>query len=181
MTALVECRGLVAGHGKVVVLRSLDLDVDAGEVLAVLGPNGAGKSTLLETLAGLLPRLGGEVEIAGARVPSGRPNAASRAGLVLVPDDRSLFTRLSVAENLEVGAKTGTAQLGTGRSHAWLIAFAGPPGGQAQVAVAVIVEGQEGASEQTGGRVAAPIAKAVMQAVLTAPPAAPSPDGTGGN
>lgn len=68
----------------------------------------------------------------------------------------------------EVGGKTGTAQLGTDppRSHAWIIGFAGVPGEPSSVAVAVIVEGQEGASEQTGGQVAAPIARAVMEAVL---------------
>lgn len=69
-----------------------------------------------------------------------------------------------------VGGKTGTAQLGTDppRSHAWIIGFAGPPGEPPTVAVAVIVEGQEGASEQTGGRVAAPIARAVMDTILAA-------------
>lgn len=68
----------------------------------------------------------------------------------------------------EVGGKTGTAQLGTNppQSHAWIIGFAGAPGQTPSVAVAVIVEGQPGASEQTGGRVAAPIAKAVLEAVL---------------
>lgn len=71
--------------------------------------------------------------------------------------------------NAEVGGKTGTAQAGTGRSHAWIIGFAGPPGGPATVAVAVLVEGIDGqANEQTGGRTAAPIAKAVMEAVLAA-------------
>lgn len=71
---------------------------------------------------------------------------------------------------VEVGGKTGTAQLGTDppRSHAWIIGFAGPPGGEPTVAVAVLVEGQEGASEQTGGRVAAPIARAVMETILAA-------------
>lgn len=80
----------------------------------------------------------------------------------------------------EVGGKTGTAQLGTDppRSHAWIIGFAGPPG-DAQVAVAVIVEGQLGASEQTGGRVAAPIARSVMEAVLRGLEIPPTP-GTGG-
>lgn len=69
---------------------------------------------------------------------------------------------------LAVGAKTGTAQLGTNppRSHAWVIGFAGPPDRPAEIAVAVLVEGQPGASEQTGGRVAAPIAKAVINAAL---------------
>jgi penicillin-binding protein A len=71
---------------------------------------------------------------------------------------------------MEVGGKTGTAQLGTDppRSHAWIIGFAGPPGQTPSVAVAVLVEGQPGASEQTGGQVAAPIARAVMETVLAA-------------
>jgi len=71
---------------------------------------------------------------------------------------------------VEVGGKTGTAQLGTDppRSHAWIIGFAGPPGQAPSVAVAVLVEGQPGASEQTGGQVAAPIARAVMETVLAA-------------
>jgi penicillin-binding protein A len=74
-------------------------------------------------------------------------------------------------DGMVVGGKTGTAQLGTDppRSHAWIIGFAGPPDGPAEVAVAVLVEGQEGASEQTGGRVAAPIARAVMAAALDGP------------
>jgi penicillin-binding protein A len=76
----------------------------------------------------------------------------------------------------EVGGKTGTAQLGTDppRSHAWIIGFAGPEGQEPEVAVAVIVEGQEGASEQTGGRVAAPIAREVLAQAL-APPTSPAP------
>jgi peptidoglycan glycosyltransferase len=69
---------------------------------------------------------------------------------------------------VEVGAKTGTAQLGTSppRSHGWMIAFAGPPGQPAQVAVAVIVENLDGASEATGGTVAGPVARAVIEAAL---------------
>jgi peptidoglycan glycosyltransferase len=68
----------------------------------------------------------------------------------------------------EVGGKTGTAQLGTDppRSHTWIVGFAGPPGQPASVAVAVVVLNQSGGSEATGGRVAAPIARAVMEKVL---------------
>jgi peptidoglycan glycosyltransferase len=74
-------------------------------------------------------------------------------------------------ESFVVGGKTGTAQLGTTppRSHAWIIGFAGPENEPPSVAVAVIVEGQEGASEQTGGRVAAPIAADVMRQALEQP------------
>lgn len=83
--------------------------------------------------------------------------------------EQGTASRLAIP-GMEVGGKTGTAQLGTDppRSHAWIIGFAGPPGGEPTVAVAVLVEGQEGASEQTGGRVAAPIARAVMETVLAA-------------
>ncbi len=73
-------------------------------------------------------------------------------------------------EGLVVGGKTGTAQLGTEppNSHAWIVGFAGPPGSPPELAVAVIVEAQEGASEQTGGRVAAPVARAVIEAYFAA-------------
>ena len=69
---------------------------------------------------------------------------------------------------LEVGAKTGTAQLGTTppSSHTWFISFAGPPGGEPEVAVAVIIEGQEGVSEVTGAELAGPVAQTMMQAAL---------------
>ena len=83
-------------------MRALDLDAPAGSVLAVLGPNGAGKTTLLLTLGGMLSRLGGDVTVDGHSLPSGKPGAANRAGMVLVPDDRALFTTLTVKENLSL-------------------------------------------------------------------------------
>lgn len=78
-------------------------------------------------------------------------------------------TRMAVP-GLEVGGKTGTAQLGTSppNSHAWVVGFAGPIGLPPEIAVAVIVEAQPGASEQTGGTVAAPIARAVIEAAFSA-------------
>jgi branched-chain amino acid transport system ATP-binding protein len=105
MSVRLECRGLTAGRGATVVFGDLELDVEAGRVLALLGPNGAGKSTLLLTLAGLLPARAGTVAVDGATLRSGNPVAASRAGVVLVPDNRSLFTTLTVDENLEVARR----------------------------------------------------------------------------
>jgi peptidoglycan glycosyltransferase len=85
----------------------------------------------------------------------------------------------------EVGGKTGTAQFREDTSHAWVIGFAGPPGEDPQVVVAVIVEAQPGVSEATGGRVAAPIASQVLAAALQPLPApgegeAPTDGGSGG-
>jgi len=75
---------------------------------------------------------------------------------------------LMAVDGLETGGKTGTAQLGTPElnSHAWIMGFAGQPGQPASIAVAVSLEAQKGASEQTGGQVAAPIARAMIEAAL---------------
>ncbi|MBF6074353.1 ABC transporter ATP-binding protein [Nocardia beijingensis] len=100
MTTL-ECRGVTAGYLKErPCVREVDLTLEAGRITCLLGPNGAGKTTLLETLAGLLPRTGGEVRVTGRSVRSGRPRDAVRAGMVLVPDDRALFRQLSTRQNL---------------------------------------------------------------------------------
>jgi penicillin-binding protein A len=95
------------------------------------------------------------------------PTAALMREAMLGVVTSGTATRLAVP-GFEVGGKTGTAQLGTDppRSHAWILGFGGPPGEEPTIAVAVIVEGQPGASEQTGGRVAAPIAQAVLAAYL---------------
>jgi branched-chain amino acid transport system ATP-binding protein len=105
---LFECRELSAGYGRVNIVRPFDLAADAGTVVAILGPNGAGKTTLLSTMCGLLPRQGGSVRIAGQELKSGRAAAASRAGLVLVPDDRSLFPSLSVRDNIRAACARRT-------------------------------------------------------------------------
>ncbi len=89
-------------------------------------------------------------------------------------------TRLQI-DGVDVGAKTGTAQFGPAaplKSHAWVIAWAGPIGQAPTIVVAVLVEGQDGASEQTGGRVAAPIAKQVIEAAMKPMPAPPADTST---
>jgi branched-chain amino acid transport system ATP-binding protein len=103
---MLECRGLSVGYGSVQVARDIDLAVPAGRVLALLGPNGAGKTTLLTTLAGLLPQLSGQVVVDGEEVPPGRAGTANKRGVVLVPDDRALFTGLTVRENLRVASSS---------------------------------------------------------------------------
>jgi branched-chain amino acid transport system ATP-binding protein len=105
MTVALSCRKLQVGYGHLSVVRDFDLDVAPGTVVALLGPNGAGKTTIMLTLAGLLPRLGGDVLVDGVLLPSGRAAAANRAGVVLVADDRALFCSLTVAENLQAASK----------------------------------------------------------------------------
>jgi branched-chain amino acid transport system ATP-binding protein len=108
---VLECRGLAAGYGAVTIVRSVDLSLQAGRVLAVLGPNGAGKTTLMTTLAGMLPRISGEVLVGGKSLPNARPGAANKAGLVLVADDRALFTGLTVRENIQIAQRSGGPDL----------------------------------------------------------------------
>jgi branched-chain amino acid transport system ATP-binding protein len=109
MTTLLATQALDAGYGDLVVARGVNIELAAGRVLAMLGPNGAGKTTVLNTIAGLLPRASGEVVVDGVALPSGRAAAANRAGVVLVPDNRALFTRLTVAENLRAAARKGSS------------------------------------------------------------------------
>ena len=110
MNAVLTCSGLDAGYvrGRP-VLRNVDISLDKGTVLALLGGNGAGKTTLLLTIAGLQPPLAGHIGLGGTPVRPGSPRAAVKAGLVLVPDDRSLFKGLTVAENLKLASRRGTA------------------------------------------------------------------------
>ncbi len=101
---VLSLRGLVAGYDGVPVVRGLSLEVAAGEVVALLGPNGAGKTTTLLTVSALLPAMEGEVEVLGEPVtPRTRPHRLARRGVAHVPEDRALFSQLTVRENLAVG------------------------------------------------------------------------------
>jgi branched-chain amino acid transport system ATP-binding protein len=92
---------LVAGYGDLAAVRGLNLELRAGEVVALLGPNGAGKTTTLLTLAGELPKIGGEVNYMGHPF-SGPLHKRVRRGLGFVPEERSVFMNLSVADNLKI-------------------------------------------------------------------------------
>lgn len=104
MSALLALRGLRAWHGPVQALFGLTLEVAAGEVLALVGRNGAGKSSVLKGAIGLI-RTQGEVWFDGRRIDHLPAWQRARLGLGYVPEDRRIFTDLSVRENLEVGAQ----------------------------------------------------------------------------
>ena len=100
---MLEALGVDAGYGRAQVLFRVALHVAAGEVVALLGRNGAGKSTTLKTVMGLIRRSAGEVRFGGRRIDGLEPHEVARLGLGYVPEERRIFSDLTVAENLEVG------------------------------------------------------------------------------
>jgi branched-chain amino acid transport system ATP-binding protein len=102
---MLEVRGLCAGYGAARVLFDVSLEARRGEVVALLGRNGAGKSTTLKAIMGLVPAQSGNVFFDGREIAGLEPYERARLGLGYVPEDRRVFTELTVAENLEVGRK----------------------------------------------------------------------------
>lgn len=111
MTPLLELTGLLAGYKGTTVVRSVSLHVDAGEIVALLGANGAGKSTTLLTVSGLAEQQGGSITLAGDDVQRLSPSARARSGIGHVTEDRSLFTKLTVMENLRLGGHGDLSRL----------------------------------------------------------------------
>ena len=100
---MLEVRDLHAFYGRAHILHGVALEARAGEVVALLGRNGAGKSTAIKAVMGLVPPASGEVSFDGRRIERLQPYRIARLGLGYVPEERRIFTELSVMENLEVG------------------------------------------------------------------------------
>ena len=111
---LLALRQLEVAHGGIPAVRGIDLEVRAGEIVCLIGANGAGKSTTLNAIAGLLPCAGGEIHYAGARIDTLPPHRRVAAGIALVPEGRGIFGRLTVEENLRLGAWTRSDQAAFG-------------------------------------------------------------------
>jgi branched-chain amino acid transport system ATP-binding protein len=107
--ALLQVDGLHAHYGKSHILRGVDLQVGAGEVVSLLGRNGSGRSTTLKALMGLVAPSGGRVSLAGRELAGAKPYAICRAGLAYVPEEREVFANLTVDENLRMGEQPGPA------------------------------------------------------------------------
>ena len=104
MSALLEVDRLSAGYGLTPVLFAVDLELSAGELVALIGGNGAGKSTLLGALSGLVGTTAGRVRFADRTVTALRPEAIVASGLIHVPQGRRLFGSMTVERNLVLGA-----------------------------------------------------------------------------
>ena len=100
---MLSVKDLHAYYGRAHILHGVSLEATAGEVVALLGRNGAGKSTAMKAIMGLVPPARGEVSFAGRRIERLPPYRIARLGLGYVPEERRIFTELTVVENLEVG------------------------------------------------------------------------------
>ena len=103
--AMLEVRGLQAWYGRAQVLFGIDLTIASGEVLALMGRNGAGKSTTIRAIMGLLDASRGEIAFEGERIERLPAYRIARLGIGYVPEDRRIFTDLTVLENLETGRR----------------------------------------------------------------------------
>src|SRR5215469_3517377 len=104
---MLSARGVTAGYGDVQVLRGVDLDVAAGEIVALVGANGAGKSTLLKCISGLLAPSAGAIRLDEQSIAGLPPARIVRLGIAHVPEGRQIFSRLTVGDNLMLGAYSG--------------------------------------------------------------------------
>src|SRR5260370_10202472 len=100
---MLNVKDLHAYYGRAHILQGVSLEARAGEVVALLGRNGAGKSTAMKAIMGLVPPAEGEVSFAGRRIERLPPYRIARLGLGYGPEERRIFTELTVVENLEVG------------------------------------------------------------------------------
>ncbi len=104
MTPLLQLTDVEVRYGGITALRGLSMEVAEGEIVALLGANGAGKTTTLRTISGLHRPHAGQIEFAGQRIDHLAAHRICALGIGHVPEGRRIFPRMSVAENLEMGA-----------------------------------------------------------------------------
>ena len=104
MPELLAIESLRAGYGPIQALRGIDLSVNEGEIVTLIGANGAGKTTLLMTICGIVRASGGRVTFSGQDIASRQPYEIMRHGIAQVPEGRRIFPKMTVRENLLVGA-----------------------------------------------------------------------------
>ena len=107
---MLELNNLTAGYGSFQALFSVNLEVKKGEAIAVIGPNGAGKTTLLRTISGMLPVQSGNLSMEGTSLKDVPPYRIIDFGIAHVPENRRLFSSMSIEDNLRMGAFTPNAR-----------------------------------------------------------------------
>lgn len=104
--ALLEIQNVHTYYGNIHALKGVSLTVDEGEIVTLIGANGAGKSTTLKSISGLLRPRHGQIHLAGEDLSQYKPHEIVEKGVIQVPEGRRMFARLTVLENLEMGAFT---------------------------------------------------------------------------
>ena len=107
-TILLKVRGLKVAYGGIQAVKGVDFEVREGELVSLIGANGAGKTTTLKAVTGVLPVAAGEIEYLGQPVRGQGAWDLVKQGLVMVPEGRGVFSRMTIVENLQMGAYTRT-------------------------------------------------------------------------
>ncbi|HUS64685.1 MAG TPA: ABC transporter ATP-binding protein [Kofleriaceae bacterium] len=115
---MLTLRQVRAGYGNIEALHGIDLEVREGEIVTLIGANGAGKTTTLMTISGCVRARAGTIELAGRDITGLPPHEIVKLGLVQSPEGRKIFPRLTVRENLEMGAFTRRDAAGVGKDMA---------------------------------------------------------------
>ncbi|HXP12824.1 MAG TPA: ABC transporter ATP-binding protein [Stellaceae bacterium] len=123
MSALLTLDGISAGYGSFAALFDVSLQVESGEAVGVVGPNGAGKTTLMRVISGLLKPSAGSFALEGKRLDRLPAYRIVEAGIAHVPENRRLFGRLTVEENLRMGAFLPAARRHFAERLAWVYAL----------------------------------------------------------
>ena len=103
-TVLLKVSGVLVGYGGIQAVKGVSLEVREGELVSLIGSNGAGKTTTMKAITGLLPLGGGHIELAGKTIDGQGPWDLVQQGLAMVPEGRGVFTRMTIVENLQMGA-----------------------------------------------------------------------------
>jgi branched-chain amino acid transport system ATP-binding protein len=120
---MLTLRGVSAGYGSFPALFDVSLEVAIGEAVGVVGPNGAGKTTLMRVISGLLPASTGELAFEGRALTRLPAHRIVEAGIAHVPENRRLFARLTVEENLRIGAFIPSARAQFAERRDWVFSL----------------------------------------------------------
>jgi len=104
MVALIEVKNVIGGYGGAPILNGVNISIEQSDIGVIVGPNGAGKSTTLKAIFGLLRVTGGSVSFEGEEITNSLPDKLVPRGLSFVPQEKNVFTSMTVQENLEMGA-----------------------------------------------------------------------------
>jgi branched-chain amino acid transport system ATP-binding protein len=119
--SFLSAHGLEVAYGEIRAVKGVDLHVEQGELVCLIGANGAGKTTMLKALAGVLTASAGLIRFEGERIDETPSHERVRRGIALVPEGRGVFTRLTVEENLQLGAyvRADKLQIRADRDHVY--------------------------------------------------------------